>query len=272
MRKPEFARLGVQSRTRAAGDDQAEGGVSRAPALRHGFTLVETMIVAICLAILLGPIFLLLRSGSRRSLEGMLRIDTTLEARRVLQQIHADLKQACLPIVPQQPVGFTDFLFVTGSVPEWTYTFLSYPLHRPVTEIVPNNSGNAPRRAARITYRVVRQNDPNKPFLRLYRDEEFPGSGKQTRTLSDRVNFFEIKPLEIQAGGRNQFYFWINLQLVDTAKGVDTTAMAAGTPVTAAKAGVLLADFFDVVYPEFFHAFWNHPMQNPNWHAGLISP
>ena len=54
---------------------------------RQAFTLVEIMIVLICTALLMGPIFLVLRSSTKTSLKGMLRIDTTLEARRVIKQV-----------------------------------------------------------------------------------------------------------------------------------------------------------------------------------------
>ncbi|HQB82717.1 MAG TPA: prepilin-type N-terminal cleavage/methylation domain-containing protein, partial [Candidatus Rifleibacterium sp.] len=57
---------------------------------RQAFTLVEIMIVLICTALLMGPIFLVLRSSTKTSLKGMLRIDTTLEARRVIKQVYAD--------------------------------------------------------------------------------------------------------------------------------------------------------------------------------------
>ena len=58
---------------------------------RCAFTLVELMIAAICLMLILGPVFMMLRSGTNTSLKGMLRIETTLKARNILQQIYHHL-------------------------------------------------------------------------------------------------------------------------------------------------------------------------------------
>ena len=65
---------------------------------KKAFTLVEIMIGITCLAVLMGPIYLLMRSGTQTSLKGMKRIETTLEARRVLKQVYADLKMLCFEI------------------------------------------------------------------------------------------------------------------------------------------------------------------------------
>ena len=51
---------------------------------RHAFTLVELMIALTCLTLIIGPIFILLRSGANTSLKGMLRIETTEKARNIL--------------------------------------------------------------------------------------------------------------------------------------------------------------------------------------------
>jgi len=100
-----------------------------------GFTLVEIMIVLICTALLMGPIFLVLRSSTRTSLKGMLRIDTTLEARRVIKQVYADLKMACFPLPYNSVYNFDDVMQVTGTPPHNSYKFYSFPIHQRLNDI-----------------------------------------------------------------------------------------------------------------------------------------
>lgn len=239
---------------------------------RQAFTLVEIMIVAICTALLMGPIFLVLRSGTKTSLKGMLRIETTLEARRVIKQVYADLKMACFPLPYNSTYNFDDVMAVSGTPPFNTYKFLSFPIHQRLGDIFASQlSGVNHRNVAEITYRIEKGKDPDNPFLRLIRDESFAGR-VNTRILSDRVNFFEIKPVMMQPYGKNQFYFLVTLQLIDALHPSELKGKAAGSKLDELQKDVILADFFDVVYPEFFHAAWNQVRFNPNWHSQIRQP
>lgn len=231
-----------------------------------GLTLLEMLIVAACVALLVVPIFAVLRSGARTSREGMLRIDTTMEARRVLQQVRNDLKLACFEFKPSRSYEFeNDMVVESGTAPYLNYTFLSFSPHFDLSNVIPGNSGVLLRRAARITYRLEAQTDPQKPFMKLTRVEQHLGETVRSTVLSDRVNFFEIKPLEI----RNQWYYWITLQLIDTFQRTDTASMAPDRVTSGRGHGFLLADFYDIVYPEYFQAFWNNDRVTPNWHVDI---
>ncbi|GAB4271476.1 MAG: hypothetical protein Kow0029_09210 [Candidatus Rifleibacteriota bacterium] len=239
---------------------------------KRGFTLVEIMIVGICLALLMGPIFLVLRSGTKTSLQGMLRIETTLEARRVIKQIHQDLKLACFPLPYNSLYSFDDVMTIGGTPPKNTYTFLSFPTHQKFSNIFQNQtSGQNARNVSEIKYIVEDGTDPDKPSYRLIREEKF--GGKVTRkVLSNRVNYFEIKPMMIQPQGKNQFYFLVTLQLLDSVHPSSMKGKTPGSKIMNLEKDVILADFFDVVYPEFFHAMWNQIRVNPNWHTPLKAP
>ncbi len=238
----------------------------------QGFTLVEIMIVAICLALLMGPIFLVLRSGTQTSLKGMLRIETTLEARRVIKQIHADLKMACFPLPYNSLYNFDDVMAVSGTPPMNEYRFLSYPIHQKLSDVFTNQtSGVNFREVAEVKYIVEDNGDPDKPSFRLVREERFGGKTNK-RILSNRVNFFEIKPIMLQPQGKNQYYFIVTLQLMDSVHPSEMKGNSPGSKVTDAQSHVILADFFDVVYPEFFHSMWNQVRANPNWHTPLRAP
>jgi hypothetical protein len=231
------------------------------------------MIVAVCLALLMGPIFLILRSGTQTSLKGMMRIDTTLEARRIIKQIHADLKMACFPLPYSSVYGFEDVVHVSGVTPKNTYTFLSYPIHQKLSNIFPNQGtpDENDRKVAEIQYIVEDGKDPDKPSLRLIRKEKFDGKVR-TIVLSERINYFEIKPIMLQPQGKNQFYYLITLQLIDSLHSEYLDGKTPGSKIMDFEKDVILADFFDVVYPEYFHAMWNQVRVTPNWHTPLKAP
>lgn len=236
------------------------------------FTLVEIMIVLICTALLMGPIFLVLRSSTKTSLKGMLRIDTTLEARRVIKQIYADLKMACFPLPYNSIYNFDDVMQAGGTPPHSSYQFHSFPIHQRMRDIFSSQSSGVNfRDVAEVTYRVEDSKDPDNPFMRLVRTESFGGK-VNTRVLTERINFFEIKPVMMQPYGKNQFYFLVTLQLIDAVHPSEMKGRVAGTKLDDLQKDVILADFFDVVYPEFFHAAWNQTRVNPNWHTQIRNP
>ncbi len=239
---------------------------------RQAFTLVEIMIVLICTALLMGPIFLVLRSSTKTSLKGMLRIDTTLEARRVIKQVYADLKMACFPLPYNSIYNFSDVMQVSGTPPLNSYRFNTFPIHQRLNDIFASQvSGVNFRNVSEVTYRVEESKNPDNPFMRLIRTESFGGK-VNTRVLTERINFFEIKPIMLQPYGKNQFYFLVTLQLIDAVHASDMKGRTAGTKLDELQKDVILADFFDVVYPEFFHAAWNQTRVNPNWHTQIRSP
>ena len=146
---------------------------------RKAFTLVELMIAATCLMLIIGPIFLLLRSGTNTSLRGMLRIETTLKARNVLQQVYADLKMACFKIPEEKAYSFDEIITEDQtSAPNYSYQFYSFPIHQKYSDIFENpEEGINNRIPSLITYRIEGESAP----YRLIREEKF----KDNKQLSD---------------------------------------------------------------------------------------
>jgi hypothetical protein len=103
------------------------------------------------------------------------------------------------------------------------------------------------------------------------REEKFNGKTRK-QVLSERVNFFEIKPIMLQPQGKNQYYYLVTLQLLDAVHAKDMEGQITGDKITDQVQDVILADFYDVVYPEFFHSMWNQVRVNPNWHTPLKAP
>ncbi len=245
-----------------------------------GFTLVEAMVVVLLSTLILVPAYRIFQSGMTTSVQGIQQIDMVLEARRIIKQIHADLKASCLELDPARRYTLVDFLTVdrpsTGSLDGTTFSFFAFPLHADKTAAISGNqaAGPAPRLANRITYRL--EKTPG-PFYRLVREEKVNpllGGGDQKRVLSDRVNLLSIVPTEIQTTkGSNQWFFQVTLQLAESRQPQGLAALAAaGNLVTNRAAGLVVADFFDVVASEYFQALWNQEFMNRNWHTGVRTP
>ena len=235
---------------------------------RKAFTLVEIMIAAICLVIIIGPVFMLLRSGTNTSLRGMLRIETTLKARNVLQQIYADLKMACFILPDEGEYSFNTILARKGDAPNYIYQFYSFPIHRNYSEVFESpEAGENTRKPSLITYKIEGESAP----YSLIREETFNNT-TTSRILSENINFFEIKDIGITTNVNNskmQFYYMITIQLIDVLHTKDYDRKTIGEKLRKNQKDVILADFYDIVYPEFFNALWNDKRLNQNWHTEL---
>ena len=218
--------------------------------IRQAFTLVEIMIVCICIALLVGPIFVLLRSGSNSSLKGMMRIDTTLKARTILHQVYADLKMACFEL-PLKSVKYNinDVLTRKYNSPEdIRFEFYSFPIHQKYNDIFEEASNDvgttmAYRNVNKITYIVSAKS--GSPIKTLKREVEF-NNKKVTHTLSENVNFFDITKKEFLINGKTQYYYYITLQLIDVVNA-KAEEKITGEKLKSGEREIILADFYDVV-------------------------
>lgn len=235
---------------------------------RHAFTLVELMIALTCLTLIIGPIFILLRSGANTSLKGMLRIETTEKARNILQQIYADLKMACFKLPDENDYSFSNILKRNGDAPNYMYQFYSFPIHQSYNEIFESqDEGVNNRIPSLITYKVEGVSAP----YQLIREETFKGK-TTSKVLSENINFFEINDIGITTkvdNSKMQFYYQITLQLIDVLHASDYDNKKIGEKLRQNQKDVILADFYDIVYPEYFNALWNDKRLNQNWHTEL---
>ncbi len=262
----------------------------------RGTTLVEIMVVAGCLVLLIGPILAVMRSGARVSRKGLIQIDTTLEARRVIQQVHQDLKNACLdtsaPQADTRDIALGDFCDEKGTAPMFEFSFYSFPLQGGIQEMVKSTGPTtpSPRLASRITYRLekIPGDSPGKPsLLALVREEKLNPAhpdagalpdGKRTHILTKRLNYFRIQPHEILTQDnksdpqKTRGYFWVTLQLRDLLPETDPTELQNPDSVLARTKGIVIADFYDVVYPEYFNAYSRQPRAVRNWHSVIQGP
>lgn len=249
----------------------------------RGFSLVEITAVVLLLGLSMGAIMQTLRAGTRQSLKGMQQIEVSLEARRILQRLQVDLKSACFETcqIAAIDISINGLLNQSGTFPGNAYTFLSFPLNGTVADVIPTAGEASPafRRASRVTWRLEPGTNPQRPLLRLIREEVFhpdhsqskTGSNRLTRVMSERVNFFAIQPYQVTSGGQSNWYFWVTLQLGD-AINRNTGSFTPGQPLPDRREDLVMADFYDVVSPDFFNAIWKYTEMNRNWYTGVQGP
>ena len=245
------------------------------PYSRHAFTLVEIMIVCICISILVGPIYMLLRSGSDSSMKGMTRIETTLKARRVLQQVYADLKMICFINNREhlQKVKFSNAMTIVSQAPNFKCWFYSFPTHEQydqMFETAQNSSGTLDlnSKVCKITYTVEGGN--NSVFKTLKRKVEFGDKSSET-VLSDKVSSFFIDPIAVKVEDKLENYYQINLTLVDVVHENLKDSITA-EQINYGSKEIIKAEFFDVVYPEYVHSYIDDDAINPGWHHQIYPP
>ncbi|NLI79767.1 MAG: hypothetical protein GX442_25395 [Candidatus Riflebacteria bacterium] len=244
----------------------------------QGVTLVELMLAVLLMGLLLAPLFLTFHSSTRTSLRGVRQIDQVMEGQRLLKRLREDLRAACL-VLPEQTgqVRFDDLVEIETATDSaaTSISFLRFPLPVPVDKAISadRRSGPAPRLASRVTYRAEPLPD-GAGGLQLSRRESFHpalGLAPMEAILTRNLNFFRVAPLTItDSAGTSRKFFQITMQLVSTRDGRPLPATPpAGTPQ---QEGLLIADFYDLVCPDFFAALWRAPCQGRSWYSGLARP
>ena len=251
----------------------------------NAFTLIELLVGIIISAILIIPVWRIFSTGTQTAMKGILSIETTLEARRIIRLLHGELKNACCELKDDENNLTFNRLYETGGTPlSPVFSFLSFPLHGAIDGdliAVTSPHSRAFRRLSRIRYDLEGARTGSRPFASLRRNERFhPDTvlGKKhpeglTTILSDRVNYFEIKPVRCNWQGADAFYFWIHIRLVDVVKprAHGSENLEWGKQLERSN-NVVMADFYDVVSPDFFMRLWNHPGIRRNWYNTLVGP
>lgn len=240
---------------------------------RRGFSLVEVLVGAGLLAVIAASLFLILRTGSRASLKGMTRLETTMEGHRLLQWLQTDLKQACIANAynGDTAYSFANLVTIDRGPTQTTFSWAAFPRAGSDREaIIDQGTGRAPRLASRITYTLDKSSQ--NMFWTLTREERFHPKhpealrhpeGTIKHVLSRRVNAFDLTVCGAKEYGIDMW--WIYFQLGDTP----------GSPSNSAnmrKEDVLLADFFSVATSDYFKCQVNNPRVNPNWHTTIEAP
>ncbi|MBF0545604.1 MAG: prepilin-type N-terminal cleavage/methylation domain-containing protein [Candidatus Riflebacteria bacterium] len=250
-----------------------------------GFTIVELMIALLCFGILSTALWQTMRLGSRSSLRGVLQVETTLEARRVMRQIQDDLKSACIPQDSKTLVISFDQVLTETKDPK-QYSFLIFPHDGELEQIVPMmTEGRAFTKASRVTYSL--KPNENNPFFSLERTVHYHPENPlrasypegQRKIVSKRVNQLSIRPFYLPGESPSPDkeglpgWFQVTLQLVDSLNSQEAKDFGKSTNTAPAQtSNFVIADFFEVVYPEFYNRMFSDVTFNRNWQSGINGP
>ncbi|MBI3038322.1 hypothetical protein HYY75_04610 [bacterium] len=259
---------------------------------KHCFTLVEVLVVMAIGIMILGALFRILKSGTRSAMRGMVQIETTLLARRILQQVRNDLELSCCktPETSDQDgeialsIFFKDYWGETKKDP-FSFSFLSFPIDCKQEDVVPPDDLakiENKREPCRITYSLKPSNNPF--FKTLTRSEKFKGILK-TRILSEKVNYMDIIKSDllkepgfdslVNTGDQKGLptkceYFFVKLQLCETFQRSGAPTLKGDRVIR--EEGVIVADFFDVVIPDFLTQYWKQQPRRFNYHSHVNEP
>ena len=249
----------------------------------RAFTMVELLVVLGCFLLISFPAWQIFRQGTKSSAKGMLQIETTLGARRILKQVTTDLKQSCWVWNDRSNGIYTlsDILAVDK------HNFFLYTFPRLGTiqeaispEVPPGTNrpaGKFPRRLSEVVYELRPSSlrlDIPMPIFQLVRTERFhpdhPAArsypGKMTqKVLSDRVTTFRIEPYLLEdplPNGLKREFFWITLRIVDSTNPQKRDFTQTQDHLYKPSPDLVVASFFDIAYPEFYAV--NRQMAGPH--------
>ena len=103
----------------------------------RGLTLIEVMVALLCFAFLSIPLWQTFRLGSQSSHRGIMQVETTLEARRVIRQVQDDLKHACVAQDAKTLEVSFDQIVGEGWNPR-RFSFLVFPHDGQVEQVIRN--------------------------------------------------------------------------------------------------------------------------------------
>ena len=248
-----------------------------------GFTLIEIMVAIGCMILVIGPIMRIFQQGTKSAMTGTRMSEASLEGQRIIRQIHDDLKMACFP---WNSSGFYDFshdilLVDRTNAPFVSFGFNMFPQIGSIEDAVVSRK-MAQSREFRLSSQVLYKLEPPNRLIRMEKfHPDHPKAkdyknGTQVHVLTERLNYFDLQPVEVQnPGGTNQWLIVVTVQLRDGYQRPDLTSKAIQDgpvlPAIEKSSGRIVVDFFDIVYPEFFHAFANQEGMNRNWHTDVIS-
>ncbi len=257
--------------------------------------MIEAIIVATLIALLVIPLWDTLKGGAKGSLFGMRKIDTFLEAERILRLLHQDLKCSLFIIPSGKFNGQNSFLLgnpggvsagpkpnivVTkqGTWPNLRFSFVYFPFQGEIDRIVgaDRSEGLGNRLLNRIEYRLEASKEYPSCFS-LVRKEVFhpdhplagvnPG-GAVEKVLSNRVNYFEIECFSPPEAPDVQV-FWVRISLYETPPA----GIGTNPPGSILADSGKIVEFFDTVSSDFFQNIRQTVGYRPCYHIyGTSAP
>lgn len=232
---------------------------------RRAITLVEILIAASLSLLIAGAAFTLYKSGVRASVSGVINLDTMAEGRKILLQIRDDLKNSCIPYQGSFSLSFNDLLQIDFSknrgLEGAEFSLLRFRHDSEFVQIGLPDPNYLLRPLLNVRYRLEKTNAGD--LLKLVRETGTGTSQAKSKVLSERVSFFNIKPVRIPGPGNYENWLWnITLHLGQISESLSEAA-------SPNIRGTNILEFYEVVSSDFYTAINNHPNSPRNWHTGL---
>jgi type II secretory pathway component PulJ len=229
----------------------------KAAARNNAFTLVEVMIVCAIMMLILVPTYRILSHGGKSALKGVQRNNVVMQGQQILSQLKLDLALSGFIFVNDKSHSISDIFTETLSGSDVIISFHTFNGDEYGNKVVPTSSGpESYRRMNRVEY--ILKSRPGSVFKSLERILHLHpkiGSGKNRKILSDKVNFFEIRPETISSAGYSRSFFRISLQLFDQDEKGSNTGQQ------------FIADFMETANPTILNSIINNPGLNRNWYT-----
>ncbi|MBF0548296.1 MAG: hypothetical protein HQM08_27925 [Candidatus Riflebacteria bacterium] len=232
---------------------------------KSGMTLIELSISLSLSVFLFAGVFLISKNFSSGSQKSMDRLETCLEAKKILRILRVDLYNACRPIGKEAfLLNFSGIVSESGAVFSPQYEWFAFPsVKMPDKLISSDTSGFLVQKISRIKYFLKPLIDGNNSSQMLIREEIFHSDFKippNQMTVSRQIHFLQIKPIEVHdSSGDKQSLFQIILQLSETPGENQLSTNAT-------------LEFTELVSPVFWRTFCKKEYPGRNWNYLLEGP
>jgi len=228
--------------------------------IKTGVTMIE-LIVAIAITSIIGTGALMLHQNSVKiASAGMANVEMMREGKLILETIREDLKHACVPYKESFSISFDNIVQVEFSKNKGLegaeFSFLRFK-NKPDFAVMGYYEKDYMLRAlTKITYRLEKIEDSE--LLKLVRETAEHKGETTVATLTERLNFFNIKPVEIKTETADRWLWNISLQL--SHKSDKSSVVLRGENCLS---------FYDLVFSEFYQSVSLFPDSPRNWNTGM---
>jgi hypothetical protein len=227
---------------------------------KKGITMVELVVAMAITAIIGTGAMILHRNSVKITSAGIANVEMMREADLILDQIRDDLKHACLPYRDEFSISFDDIVQLEMSkstgLEGAEFSFHRFKGRPEFANLGYYNKDYMIKPITKITYRLEKIEGSD--LLRLVREVREHKDKPKSKALTERVGFFNIKPISIKTETTQKELWAVDLQL---SQRTDTSSEVLR--------GENCLKFYDVVYSDFYKSIAENPKASRNWNTGL---
>lgn len=222
--------------------------------------MVELVVAMAITAIIGTGAMILHRNSVKITAAGISNVEMMREAGLILDQIKNDLKHACLPYRDSFSISFDDIVQLEMSkntgLEGAEFSFHRFKGHPEIANLGYYNKDYMIKPITKITYRL--EKIENSDLLKLVREVTEHRGKPKSQVLTERVGFFNIKPVTLKTEKVQRELWAIDLQL------------SQRTDIKSEELrGENCLKFYDVVYSDFYKSIAENPKASRNWNTGL---